>query len=85
MGTFLVETYLSPDASGEPDRTIDRAISAVDEMQRAGQAIRYVRAIFIPDDETCLLLYDAPSVALVRAATERAGLLADRIAPADSR
>ena len=83
MGTFIVETYLSRDAAGEPDATIARAVSAVDEVTAAGDPIRYLRAIFIPDDETCMLLFEAPSVEVVRMVAQRAGLDPDRVVPAD--
>jgi hypothetical protein len=83
--TFLVETYLSRDALGEPDRTIARAIAAAEETDASGQAIRYVRSIFIPDDEVCLLLFEAGSAEIVGEAARRAGLDPERITLADSR
>ena len=83
--TFLAETYLSRDAQGEPDRTIARAIAAVAEMEASGQAIRYLHSIFIPDDEVCLLLFEAGSAEIVSEAARRAGLDPERITLADSR
>jgi hypothetical protein len=80
VGTYLVETYLSRDAPGEPDRTIGRTVAAVDRLVTAGRVIRYLRAIFVPDDETCLLLFEAASIGVVREAAEAAGLDADRVA-----
>ena len=52
---------------------------------RSGQAIRYVRSIFIPDDEVCLLLFEAGSAEIVGEAARRAGLDPERITLADSR
>ena len=83
MTTFVVETYLSRDAAGEPDRTINRSLAAAAELGAAGQAIRYLRAIFIPEDETCLLLFEADAAEVVRAAASRAGLDPDRVVEAD--
>jgi len=80
VGTYLIETYLSPAVTGEPERTIARAVAATDRMHAAGEWIRYLRAIFVPDDETCILLFEAESISLVRAAAEAAGLEADRVA-----
>lgn len=80
MGTYLIETYLSRAVPGEPDRTIARAVAAVDRLHAAGEPIRYLRAIFVPDDETCLLLFEAASISLVRVAAKAAGLDADRVA-----
>ena len=83
MTTFVVETYLSRDAEGEPDLTVSRATEAATQLQGSGQAIRYLRAIFIPDDETCLLLFDADAAEVVRTAASRAGLDPDRVVEAD--
>ena len=85
MATFVVETYLSPDAAGEPDTTINRAVSAAAEVEASGRPVRYLRSIFVPDDELCLFLFEADAADVVRAVSERAGLDPERIALADSR
>jgi len=83
MATFVVETYLSGSTDGEPDSTISRIRSAADALSAAGEAVRYLRSIFIPDEEVCLLLFEADSAELVKALTERAGVDADRVAVTD--
>jgi hypothetical protein len=83
MATFVVETYLSRAAHGEPDSTIARVRSAADDASAAGEAVRYLRSIFIPDDELCYLLFEAESVEAVTAVTARAGVDADRVALTD--
>jgi hypothetical protein len=45
-------------------------------------AIELVRSIFIPEDETCLFIYEADSLESVRIGAERSGLVFDRIAQA---
>jgi hypothetical protein len=85
VATFIVEIYLSGDADGEPDRTIDRTMAAVAELEASGQAIRFLHSIFVPDDELCLFLFDAGSAELVGEAARLAGLDPDRIARANSR
>ena len=85
MNTFIVETYLSRHAAGEPDRTIARTITAIAEMDDLGHSIHYIRAIYLPDDEICLFVLQAESVEAVGVAVDRAGLDPDRIAVADSR
>ena len=85
MDTFIVETYLSRDAAGEPDRTIERTIATVTGMERSGHSIRYIRAIYLPDDEVCLFVFEAESVDAVGLAADRSGLDPDRISVADSR
>jgi hypothetical protein len=44
--------------------------------------VRFVRAIFMPEDETCFFLYEAGSVEAVREAARRAGLGSERITAA---
>jgi hypothetical protein len=44
--------------------------------------VRYVRAIFVPEDETCFLLYETGSADAVREAARRAGLGRERITEA---
>jgi len=85
MATFVVETYLSAASPGEPDSTIERATAAVWKLAGRGHSIAFVRSVFLPDDETCLLLYEADDMSLVRAATKAAGLDPDRISRADDR
>jgi hypothetical protein len=41
-----------------------------------------VRAIFVPEDETCFFLYEAASAEAVRDAAHRAGLSSGRITEA---
>jgi hypothetical protein len=79
---YLVELYVSRHDSASVDRGADRAREAAAELTREGTAVRYVRSIFVPEDETCLLLYEAESVAAVDAAARRAGFAFDRIAAA---
>jgi hypothetical protein len=66
MAEFLVELYVA------------RGDSATVE----GGAIRYVRTIFVPEDETCFFLYEAESADAVREATRLAGLSSVRITEA---
>jgi len=42
--------------------------------------VRFVRSVFVPEDETCFYIYEATSVDDVRAATRLAGLPSPHIA-----
>jgi hypothetical protein len=44
-------------------------------MRREGTPVRFLRSIFVPEDDTCFLLYEAPSARSVRQAAGRAGLV----------
>ena len=71
MPEYLVELY-----------TVARPDSAALARLGDGTAVRYLRSILIPGDETCLHLVEADSVEQVAEAFEQAGLAADRIVEA---
>jgi hypothetical protein len=51
-------------------------------MTREGQRVRYLRSIFVPEDEICFLLFEAASPELVGKASRRAELAYERIVEA---
>lgn len=71
MPEYVVELYTAAD----PDSA---ALAQLGE----GTAVRYLRSILIPGDETCLHLVEADSAEHVAEAFEQAGLAADRIVEA---
>jgi Protein of unknown function (DUF4242) len=79
---FLVESYLP--RAGADDRVgiAARARAAADELAREVAHVRYVEAIFVPEDEMCLLVYEADSAELVREAGRRAGIACERVVEA---
>jgi hypothetical protein len=79
---FLVERYVSQTDEDAVTRDADDALAASVEMTREGTPVRYLRSIFVPEDETCFLLYEAGSADAVRKAALRAGLTFERIAAA---
>jgi hypothetical protein len=82
MPEFLLELYVSREAGASARLDAERARIAADELTRTGTPVRCVRSIFVPDDETCFLLFEADSIGAVREAAGRAGLPFDRIAEA---
>jgi hypothetical protein len=71
MPEYLVELYTvaSPESA---------ALARLGDVT----AVRYLRSILIPGDETCLHLVEADSADHVAEAFEQAGLAADRIVEA---
>ena len=53
-------------------------------LAREGQQVRFLRSIFVPEEETCFYLYEASSAEAVRAAAARAGLRFHRVTEAVS-
>jgi hypothetical protein len=80
MTSFLVEAYTP--AMINLVEVEARARRAAAQLAEAGTEVRYLHAIFVPADETCFHLFEAASADAVRAASERAGLSAQRIVEA---
>ena len=81
MPVFLVETYL-PGSADALEQAPKSAREAAELAAREGVAVRYLQTTLVPADETCLHLFEAPSVAVMEAVTARAGLACDRIVEA---
>jgi hypothetical protein len=56
-----------------------RAREATEEMRREGEPVRFLRSIFVPEDDACFFLYEGPSAESVRAAARRAKLGVRRV------
>lgn len=79
---FVVELYLARSNASAVGSHGESARRAATELSEEGTHVRYVRSIFVPEDETCFLLYEADSEAAVREAAARAALPFDRVSEA---
>lgn len=80
MTEFIAELYVAR-ADGEgAARGAERARRAARALTREGTPVRYLRSIFVPEDETCFLLLEAASADDVHAAMRRAALRCDHVA-----
>ena len=75
MAEFLVELYVSRVDGSRVDL-------AADALTRAGTALRCLRTIFVPEDETGFLLFEAPSLDDVREAARSAEITLARVSEA---
>jgi Protein of unknown function (DUF4242) len=82
VAEFLVELYVPRGDPAAAARGAARARLAGEELTSEGTPVRYLRSIFVAEDETCFFLYEAESVGDVRAAARRAGLPCDHICEA---
>lgn len=80
MHEFVAEHYFSRTDVAGARRAAGAAQHAAEELARDGVAIELVRSIFLPEDETCIFIYEADSLESVRLGAERSGLAFDRIA-----
>jgi Nickel responsive protein SCO4226-like len=82
MPEFVAEQYFPRAGAASASRAGEAARRAAEQLAREGARIALVRSIFIPEDETCLFIYEADSVETVRVAGERGGLAFERIVQA---
>ena len=74
MPEFLVELYVAHHDHVAARSHAERAAQVTDDLTREGRAVRCVRSIFVPEDETCFLLYEALTADVVDEAVRRAGI-----------
>ena len=79
MAEFLVESYVARTDSAAAERGAERSRLAAERLTREGTRVRYLRSIFVPEDETCFFLYEADSAEAVRLAAARAALPFERV------
>jgi hypothetical protein len=71
MVEFALELYVSRTDATAVRRNVELARTAAE-----GTSVRYLRSIFMPEDETCFLFFEASSAAAVGEIADLAGLSA---------
>ena len=79
---YLVELYHSRLGRDQLADAAERVEAIADEMSRSGTLVRYLRTIFVPEDETCFYLFEADSAEAVAEVTNRAELPFERVVEA---
>lgn len=79
MPSYLVETYLARGRAGERAARERRARSAAEELTDGRTRVRFDRSIYVPEDEICFFVFDAPSGRDAVLAAERAELDSIRV------
>jgi hypothetical protein len=85
MREFVTEQYIPASGGAQALARADAARRAAEQLAGEGAPVEFVRSIFIPEDETCILVFRADSIELVRAAAARASLRLDHIVEAVTR
>ena len=80
MSSYLLEAYTP--ATALLAEVEARVREAAIELSESGTPVRYVRSIFVPEDETCFHLLDGPSREAVAETAKRAGISTPRITEA---
>jgi hypothetical protein len=77
--TYLAESYLPRIRVADLHETARRARLGAEALAAEGLRVRHLRTSFLPDDEVCLHVFEAPSADAVSEAMRRAALAVDRI------
>lgn len=84
MTQFFIEVFTPRANAGQLAAAERRAISAARRLSNADRAVEFVRATYIPEDELCFFVFDAPSGRDAALVAQRAGLAAIRVVEAVS-
>jgi len=82
MPEFIAEQYFSRTDAAGARNAATAARQAAEQLAREGTEVELVRSIFVPEDETCIFIYEADSLESVRLAAERGALSLEHIAQA---
>jgi hypothetical protein len=80
--SYLVETYLARNQAGVRTERERRARLAVEKLTH--ERVRFERSIYVPEDEICFFVFDAPSGREAALAAQDAGLEPIRVVEAVS-
>jgi len=80
MNRYLAEVYLGH--AGELEAMAEPVLATVRAVRGEGTPVRHLRSIFVPEDQTCLVLFEAGSAAAVQQVAERTGLQVTRVVAA---
>ena len=84
MPSYLVETYLARGRAGERAARERRVRSAAEELTQGSTRVRFERSIYVPEDEICFFVFDAPSGREAALLAQRSGLEPIRVVEAIS-
>lgn len=79
---YLVELRRPDGGWGELQLLAARARRAAELLHAEGTPVRFLRSVFLPEDDACLFLYEAPSDEAVGEAGRRAALAIERVSVA---
>ncbi|HTP19311.1 MAG TPA: hypothetical protein VMJ65_06880 [Solirubrobacteraceae bacterium] len=82
MPEFVAEQYFSRTDAAGAHRAASAARNAAEQMAREGTDVEFVRSLFVPEDETCIFIYEADCIDSVRMAAERGALEFEHIGQA---
>lgn len=82
MAVYMVERDLPGITMEDLAAAQKRAIQTGKELTAEGKEVRYIRSTFVPGENKCMCLFEAPNPENVREANERAQIPFTRIVAA---
>lgn len=82
MQVYMVERSLKGIPMSDLASAQGRAISAAEEMTKAGTPVRYIRSTFVPDSGCCMCLFAARDAEHVKELNQKANIPFDSVVPA---
>lgn len=79
MEEYLLESYVPRTGADTLRDVAAHARSTAKAMTEEGTPVRYVRSIFLAEDEVCFHVYEAPSAEAASEAGRRAGIAFERV------
>lgn len=79
MNSYRVELHLPAADPASLAVAGERARRAAEELAREGVTVRWVRSVYVAEEDGCFLVFEAPSPQAVSEAGRRAGLEYQRI------
>jgi hypothetical protein len=79
---YLVELRPAEDGFADIQSLGARSRAASEELSRNGTPVRFLRSVFVPEDSSCLLVFEGASAEAVTEACRRAAIVAERISAA---
>jgi 2-succinyl-5-enolpyruvyl-6-hydroxy-3-cyclohexene-1-carboxylate synthase len=76
---YTVELHPPETGWAELQDAAARARQATEQMRHEGQHVRFLRSVFVPEDDACFFLYEGSSAESVMAAATRAQLGVRRV------
>ena len=83
MAVYMVERDLPGISMEQLAAAQKRAIQTGKELTAQGRQVRYIRSTFVPGENKCMCLFEAPNPENVREANERGQIPFTRIVPAE--
>lgn len=80
-----MEAFQSRLSGRETRAAAERARTAAQELSVSRSPVRLLRSMFVPEDETHFLLFEATAVDLVGDVAQRAGIEYERIVEVEQR